>query len=589
MSQKTYPTQTLMNMNDPANQSREQLLQEVASLRCRVAELEASAEKLKQSAERLWQSETLFHSMFARHAAVMLLIEPTTGAIIEANLAAELFYGYPVSQLCTMNIADLNTLPPDEIRLKRQNAVQEKYNYFVFPHRLAKGEIRTVEVHASPIVLDTQPVLFSIIHDITERKQAEERLHRQNEYLAALYQITLDWLNRREISDLLQAIVESAATLLDAPYAEVMLKAGDELIVSAVTQNQSFLHGERVNRDEARLSWQVCDSGQPVVLADYATWPDHRPVYDHLVPHAIADVPIMSGQTCLGVLALGRMKPDYPFTPEQTQQAILLTQLAALVLDNAALHQAAQHELAERKQAEAALRQANAELQAQNAELDAFARTVAHDLKSPIGVLTGLAEIVAQDHATLSAESLSDYLSSIARSGRKAGQIIEALLLLARMRRQPVRVEPLDMAAIVAEAQQRLAGPIAEHQAEIILPATWPVALGYAPWIEEVWVNYLSNGLKYGGQPPRLVLGAVELTDGQVQFWVWDNGPGLSPEARRILFTEFVRLEPGRANGYGLGLSIVRRVIEKLGGRVEVESEGRPGQGCIFSFTLPAL
>jgi two-component system sensor histidine kinase/response regulator len=128
---------------------------------------------------------------------------------------------------------------------------------------------------------------------------------------------------------------------------------------------------------------------------------------------------------------------------------------------------------------------------------------------------------------------------------------------------------------------------VADYQAKIITPTVWPAAIGFAPWIEEVWVNYLSNGLKYGGQPPHLELGATRQEDGMIRFWVKDNGPGLIPESQAKLFTEFTQLEPDRVDGYGLGLSIVRRIVEKLGGQVGVESDGVPGRGSIFSFTLP--
>jgi two-component system sensor histidine kinase/response regulator len=144
------------------------------------------------------------------------------------------------------------------------------------------------------------------------------------------------------------------------------------------------------------------------------------------------------------------------------------------------------------------------------------------------------------------------------------------------------------MDSIVAEAQRRLVPLIEERQAEIVLPAEseWPVALGYAPWIEEVWVNYLSNAIKYGGGPPRVELGAEIQPDGMARFWVRDNGAGLVPEDQARLFTPFTRLDQAHVKGYGLGLSIVRRIVEKLDGQVGITSQA--GHGSIFSFTLPA-
>jgi PAS domain S-box-containing protein len=153
-------------------------------------------------------------------------------------------------------------------------------------------------------------------------------------------------------------------------------------------------------------------------------------------------------------------------------------------------------DITERKQAEEALRTQNEQLQARNKELDAFARTVAHDLKNPLGALTTIAEILLEDYPHMPAEKLGEYLQSIVRGGQRASQIVESLLLLAGVRQRTVTLEPLDMGAIVTESLQRLAGMIELYQAEISMPDTWPAALGYAPWVEEVWVNYLTNGLK---------------------------------------------------------------------------------------------
>lgn len=220
-------------------------------------------------------------------------------------------------------------------------------------------------------------------------------------------------------------------------------------------------------------------------------------------------------------------------------------------------------------------------------ELNAFAHTVAHDLKNPLFVLTGTAQILEADYQTMPPETLQQSLQAIVRVGRKMNNIVDELLLLAGVRRQEIVGQPLDMGGIVSEAQQRLSHLIAAAQAEITLPAAWPAAWGYAPWVEEVWVNYLSNGLKYGGQPPRLEIGATEAENNQVCFWVRDNGPGLTPEEQARLFTPFTRLGQVQTQGHGLGLSIARRIVEKLGGQVSIESKGIPGQGSVFRFTLP--
>lgn len=111
-----------------------------------------------------------------KHDAIILLIEPDSGNIINANIAAQNYYGYSIKTLKQMNIQEINMLSRDEVAEKRQQATTEKLNYFEFPHRLSSGEIRKVEVHSSPIFLNDKKLLLSIINDITERKQTEEAL-----------------------------------------------------------------------------------------------------------------------------------------------------------------------------------------------------------------------------------------------------------------------------------------------------------------------------------------------------------------------------------------------------------------------------
>jgi PAS domain S-box-containing protein len=232
------------------------------------------------------------------------------------------------------------------------------------------------------------------------------------------------------------------------------------------------------------------------------------------------------------------------------------------------------------------LDRANANLQARNEELDAFAHTVAHDLRSPLGNITGYADLLRWDASVMTSPEVADLALEMLQQGRRMRNIIDELLLLASVRKEDVRPAPLEMGEVAADALARLADLIARAEAEIRLPPSWPVALGYAPWIEEVWVNYLSNALTYGGRPPVIELGGEPWGDAQVRFWVRDHGPGIAPEAREHIFLPFTRLSQAHASGYGLGLSIVQRIITKLGGEVGVDST--PEQGSLFFFTLPA-
>jgi PAS domain S-box-containing protein len=126
---------------------------------------------------RAAEGEDLLRTVFAQHGAIMLFIAPDTGEIIDANQAAADFYGYPMDTLRHKQIQDINMLGPQEVAAERAKAQAENRNYFIFPHRLASGEIRTVEVYSWPTRLASgRTVLFSIVHDITGKHVAEQAL-----------------------------------------------------------------------------------------------------------------------------------------------------------------------------------------------------------------------------------------------------------------------------------------------------------------------------------------------------------------------------------------------------------------------------
>ena len=227
-----------------------------------------------------------------------------------------------------------------------------------------------------------------------------------------------------------------------------------------------------------------------------------------------------------------------------------------------------------------------------------------------MGLMISYAQVLAEYHAALTGEELRCYLNTIAQRGHRVIKVIDELLETPTGPTAELEVElsPLDMASIVEQALEIVAFLVNERHAQIILPERWPVALGYAPWVEEVWVNYLSNAIKYGGRPPRVELGASPpsippsggegppftspsaggIEGAMVRFWIRDNGPGLTPEEQARLFTPFARPDQVETTGSGLGLAIVRRIVEKLGGQVGIENDGVPGHGSLFYFTLPS-
>jgi PAS domain S-box-containing protein len=435
-------------------------------------------------------------------------------------------------------------------------------------------EVKATLLHDS----DGRPAgVLGVARDITERRQAEKAARQHSRRLTLLNRAGQAFSSTLDLDQVLAIVLEAVRRLLGVAAASVWLmdlETGELVCQQAAGPSSEGVRGWRLAPGEGIAGW-VVQSGEHLIVSD--TWADERHFkgvdqQTGLTLRSILTVPLQVKQDVIGVLQVADTAVDRFKAPELALLESLAAS-AAIGLNNAGLVEA--------------LRKRTAELEVRNEELDAFSHTVAHDLKAPLSLIIGFAEILEQDFAELPEEEVGRYLSGMARNGRKMCDIIDELLLLAAVRTVEVDIGSLDMASIVTEAQQRLAFMIEKHQVEIVLPDTWPMAMGYAPWIEAVWVNYISNAIKYGGRPPRVEVGATVQADDRVRFWVRDKGPGIPSEARARLFTPFTRLDQVRANGHGLGLSIVQRIIEKLGGQVGIESEA--GQGSVFSFILPAV
>jgi two-component system, sensor histidine kinase and response regulator len=225
-------------------------------------------------------------------------------------------------------------------------------------------------------------------------------------------------------------------------------------------------------------------------------------------------------------------------------------------------------------------------LASKNMELEAYAHTIAHNLKTPLAASSRFLEILYKFKSeNLSKEQLHLVERTMSMLATTGGAI-DAMLLLSTVSNTEVELHSLDMQGIVQRVNAQLVDLCTLSQTSVTLPGTWPKALGYAPWIAEVWLNLISNALKYSGLPPRITVGG-EREGAQVRYWVRDNGVPLSQDACQRVFQPFTRLQSERAEGHGLGLVTVQRIVAKLGG--VAQARGLAEGGNEFSFTLPPV
>jgi len=327
----------------------------------------------KQMEEAVRESERFARSTVDALSAEVVILDET-GSIIAANRAwvelAEAELSVPATVCVGANYLTVcdTTRGPDAVYARAiasgiRAIIRGKLTEFSFeyPCEFFAGsclEKRWFNAKVTRFAGD-YPIRVVVAHEnVTARKQAEERLQQQNVYLSVLHQITLDLLNHRNMDDLLQTIVNRAVVLLDAPFGELMLEKNGELVVQTFTDNLESLKGSRVGRDDAKLSWLAFDTKKTAVLDDYSTYPYRRNIYAGDNLQAVADFPILVRDKCIGILALGRSQAGYVFSEIQIKNGELFAQLVALVLDNAQLFSAAEHEISERRWAEAELRRA---------------------------------------------------------------------------------------------------------------------------------------------------------------------------------------------------------------------------------------
>ncbi len=229
------------------------------------------------------------------------------------------------------------------------------------------------------------------------------------------------------------------------------------------------------------------------------------------------------------------------------------------------------------------------QLRAQNEGLDMFATAVAHNLKTSINGIVGTCELLKhEDELKLSKEEQNQYFEILLDSGKKMSQVIEELLLFAKIGKEQIKLSPVDIDRVVNSVKQRLTTLVHQFEAKIEMPQTNTTAMGYSGWLEEILYNLISNAIKYGGNPPKVRIECTMNSDGDaVMVSIIDNGKGLTQEAIEAILNEKSPIRHKFVKGNGIGLIISSRIAEKIGARIEVISsiEG----GSRFTLVLPAV
>ncbi len=501
----------------------------------RLAEVTWEVVERKRAEEVLQESETLFRNLFQYHAAVKFIIDPDTGNIIDANQAAENYYGWPIEQLKQMRIQDINTLSPEEMKQEMEKASTLKKVCFEFRHRRADGSVRNVEVFSSKIHVKRKDLLHSIIHDVTERKQVQA----ERERLLAAIEQTRDVIVITDPEGIIQYTNPAFETVSGYTRREVIGRRPN--ISKSGKHDETFYRG----------LWETITSGK--------TWTGHL---------------------------INKRKDGELYTEEAT--------ISPVCDDSGKIvnYVAVKRDITEHLRLSAQFQQAQ-----KMESVGRLAGGVAHDYNNMLGVIIGYTELAMQ--SVDPADRMHADLEEILKAARRSTDITRQLLAFARKQTiSPVALDLNQTVESMLKMLRRLIGEDIDL-AWLPKAALWPVKMDPAQIdqilanlcvnardaiagvgrisIETDKVtfdaNYCANHA--GFIPGEFVLLAVS-----------DDGCGMDKGILENIFEPFFTTKTAE-KGTGLGLATVYGIVKQNSGFINVYSE--PGQGTTLRIYLPRL
>jgi signal transduction histidine kinase len=222
------------------------------------------------------------------------------------------------------------------------------------------------------------------------------------------------------------------------------------------------------------------------------------------------------------------------------------------------------------------------------AQMEEFSYSVSHDLRAPVRAMQCYAEVLMEDYGTQLDDHAKKYLERIIRGGTRMDRLIQDILTYSRLSRREIQLQPISLDKLTREIVRQNQDLAASTHADISVEGQLLSVIGHEPSLSQAISNLLNNAVKFvaPGATPKVRI-STESRNGDVRLWIEDNGIGIKPEYQHRLFSVFERVHPEKNyEGTGIGLAIVRKAAERMGGKVGVESDGV--NGSRFWIQLPA-
>jgi PAS domain S-box-containing protein len=559
------------------------ITRDVSDVRRARQAVETANAKLAKANVALRTSEAKFSGLVAVASDAIVSIDADQRIVIY-NEGAERIFGWKAQEVLGEH---LDILIPERFRADHRRHVADFAAEATRARKVGEGspifglrkggEEFPAVAAISKLDLDGASLFTVVLRDVTAEKRRQDEQRFLAEVGSALA-LTLDY------EDTLTNVSRIAVrNLADFCAVDVVGDDGSASRLRVVSRDPSqawicdFFLRSPLDRSHPYLLWSVLESGRPVVFsglppgmrAVFAEDPHYREVLRAIDVHAVMSVPLLAHGKPFGAMTFVSSTPSREYGPDDVRLAEELAVRAALAIENARLYREAQRAVQAR---------------------DEVLAIVAHDLRNPLNCIVMQTQLLGRSGSEPERRSQTP-VQALRRSALRMNRLIDDLLDVSRIEAgrlpiEPTRVSAVQIVSESVEAQRPLA---ASESLELGLDAaaaeTLPDVWADRERLLQVFENLIGNAVKFAKPGNRITVGAAP-GQGEDVFWVSDTGPGISAEELPHLFDRFWQARKTGRHGAGLGLPIVKGIVEAHGGRVWVESAS--GRGTTVSFTIPA-
>ncbi|MCX7967901.1 MAG: PAS domain S-box protein [Armatimonadetes bacterium] len=543
----------------------------------------------KKAEQALCESERKFRLTIENAPDPIAIFQGTK--IIYANPVAAKSLGYTVDEMLSMNFWDF--VHPDMQEEVRERGLARQRGEPVPPRHEVKvvtktGEERWVDYTATLIELEGQPAVVVIAHDITDLKRMQEALVRYSKRLEVLRAIDRSILESKPIEEIVGMTFSRIRELMPCKRVSVMLTNWDkmevEFMVEDPTVGETFKSAIRLSLKGLLEVITTLQRGEPIYIHDVSAWGELPSIFSAIWNASIRSMislPMRANGNLIGILVIGAGQPN-AYEQEHIEAASEIAHQLAIAFMQAKLKEEVRIYT---EHLEEMVAERTKELERVNAEMEHFVATLAHDFRAPLMTIHGFAQALLEDYGDRLDETGKDFLQRIIRSSDRLSQMITELRAYIRVRGGEMVLQPIDLEPVVRFVLEQLSALVKERDAQVQVHCPLPKVMAQEGALVQVLQNLISNAIKFVplDRTPQVRIWAEERGE-WVRVWVEDNGIGILPEDWERIFKPFERLHRMEYSGMGLGLTIVRTAIERMNGRIGVESE--VGKGSKFWFEL---